>query len=340
MSDREALKVFSRQPVSTEMVNFLVATTSLVIQVKQTSQSPCAVVPTNSLELHVRQVSLSVLLYTFIKRLVRYSNVQTPTLMATLVYLNKLRNILPANAVGIETTRHRIFLASLILSAKSLNDSSPLNKHWTKYTDGLLLLAEVNMAERELIGLLKWDVLVKEDELVVALQPFLKSIKVSLAKKVEAEASQKASLYRMSQYTHRARNASTLSVASLSSPSVYNLSGNSSRSSSGTSSPTSPLLPYRLQSSSSISSYNSTMSLAHAHPHGSAYSLRSSNLAYHLKNPNLSNLKGSLASSYSLSSTNLSTIPDEDQYVPRRSPLRVVLRKPSNVSLLGSRVLV
>ena len=34
MSDKEALKIFSRQPVSQDMVNFLVATTNSIIQVK------------------------------------------------------------------------------------------------------------------------------------------------------------------------------------------------------------------------------------------------------------------------------------------------------------------
>lgn len=30
-------------------------------------------------------------------------------------------------------TRHRVFLATLIVTAKYLNDSSPKNKYWTAY---------------------------------------------------------------------------------------------------------------------------------------------------------------------------------------------------------------
>lgn len=30
-------------------------------------------------------------------------------------------------------TRHRVFLATLIVAAKYLNDSSPKNKYWTAY---------------------------------------------------------------------------------------------------------------------------------------------------------------------------------------------------------------
>lgn len=197
MSDREALKIFARQPVTNEMIQFLAATTSSIIQVKSYQPKYSQLNQQNNLL--VSQVSKkSISLVNFIKNLIKYSNVQTPTLMASLIYLNKLRNLLPANAIGMETTRHRIFLSALILSAKSLNDSSPLNKHWTKYTDGLLTIEEVNMAERELIGLLKWDINIKEDELLLTLQPFLSSIKKSLIKKQHDESIQKINYYRLS----------------------------------------------------------------------------------------------------------------------------------------------
>ncbi|PVH14502.1 uncharacterized protein CXQ87_002643 [Candidozyma duobushaemuli] len=196
MSDYEALKIFSRQPVSMEMVEFLAATTCSVIQVR-----PVVSQKSTQGEMVVTPVAKeAVPLTRFISRLIEYSNVQTPTLMAALVYLNRLRNALPGNAVGIETTRHRIFLASLILSAKSLNDSSPLNKHWTKYTDGLLSNKDVNSAERELIGILKWNLRVDEKELVAALQPFLTRIKKDIQRKHELESSAKSEYYRMSSF--------------------------------------------------------------------------------------------------------------------------------------------
>lgn len=218
MSDKEALKLFSRQPVTQEMVEFLASTTSSVIQVK-----PKANMSSQIGSLVVTPVTC-VSLTKFINRLIEYSNVQTPTLMASLVYLNRLRNVLPGNAVGMETTRHRIFLAALILSAKSLNDSSPLNKHWTKYTNGLMTNTEVNSAERELIGLLNWNLNVAQDELVTVLQPFLVPIKQSLEKRMLSESAAKLEYYRLSNYQ------STTSIASRSS-SKYSLFSNSSASS-------------------------------------------------------------------------------------------------------------
>lgn len=227
MSDREALRIFSRQPVSEEMISFLASTANSVIQVKTPKPQKMSMYGDSLLinPVDKKHVPLTV----FIKKLIKYSNVQTPTLMASLIYLNKLRNILPANAVGMETTRHRIFLGALILSAKSLNDSSPMNKHWTKYTDGLLSIEEVNMAEREMIGLLKWDINIKEDELVMVLEPFLSSIKAMIHRKNQDECNAKINYYRLSN-TYRctgSRSNSSTSISSFKS----NLSLNSSQSS-------------------------------------------------------------------------------------------------------------
>lgn len=162
MSDYEALLQFNRRPVTVEMVQYLASTTSSIIKVKKNN---------NMVDLPAPP------LMKFIKNLISYSNVQTPTLMATTVYLTKLRSIIPASVYGIETTRHRIFLGCLILAAKTLNDSSPLNKHWASYTDGLLHIREVNTIERELLEYFDWNVCISTEELIACLSPFLQPIK-------------------------------------------------------------------------------------------------------------------------------------------------------------------
>lgn len=191
MLDSEALKMFSAQPVSHQMVEFLAATTSSVLRLKPAEITPSQV---GLLVITPKTVSLT----HFIRRLIDHSHVRTATLMGSLVYLNRLRNALPGNATGHETSLHRIFLASLILSAKTLNDSSPLNKHWTVYTDGLLSNAEVNAAERDLIALLKWDLNVRQTELETVLQPFLVPIKKDILARRNNELRTKQEYYRMS----------------------------------------------------------------------------------------------------------------------------------------------
>ena len=60
-------------------------------------------------------------------------------------------------------TRHRVFLATLIAAAKYLNDSSPKNKHWTRYAV-LFDCAEINLMERQLLCLLNFDLRFSEED--------------------------------------------------------------------------------------------------------------------------------------------------------------------------------
>jgi G1/S-specific cyclin PLC2 len=205
MSDKEALLHFQRKRVSSEMVQYLVDVTKSLIKVKASAYpspppSPTAEGPIVSL-------------YEFIRRLIKHSNVQTPTLMSTLVYLARLKTILPSNVYGIETTRHRIFLGCLILAAKSLNDSSPINKHWAAYTDGLLSIPEVNTIERELLEYLDWDLTITNEDLICSLSFFLSPIKHQLRKQAQEQLMQRQKMYFTSSCT-----TSTTRLSSLLSP--------------------------------------------------------------------------------------------------------------------------
>jgi G1/S-specific cyclin PLC1 len=122
----------------------------------------------------------------YITSIVQRSHVQVPTLMTSLVYLSRLQAKLPPVAKGMACTLHRIFLAALILAAKNLNDSSPKNKHWARYTTVKgypsfgFSITEVNLMEKQMLFLLDWDLRVREEDLYQSFEPFLADIRVQL----------------------------------------------------------------------------------------------------------------------------------------------------------------
>ncbi|KAK8013550.1 hypothetical protein PG991_009143 [Apiospora marii] len=68
-------------------------------------------------------------------------------------------------------TTYRIFLAALIVATKYLDDWSPRNKEWTKYSRwacGTLrfrfTLSDVNLMEAEVLSLLEWRLRITEDD--------------------------------------------------------------------------------------------------------------------------------------------------------------------------------
>ncbi|GAQ33466.1 cyclin [Aspergillus niger] len=183
--DRAALHEFIMQPVSRDMISHLAQQAMQVIRCEphvtahhaHGQPTPPSTPPLDADLPPLPSVT------TFITSLVLRSQVQVPTLMTSLVYLARLRARLPPVAKGMRCTVHRIFLASLILAAKNLNDSSPKNKHWARYTsvrgyEGFgFSLPEVNLMERQLLFLLDWDIRVDEADLLHHLEPFLMPIR-------------------------------------------------------------------------------------------------------------------------------------------------------------------
>ncbi|KAK0382789.1 hypothetical protein NLU13_9884 [Sarocladium strictum] len=184
--NKVALDHFIYQPVSRDMISYLAAAAHNVIACDSTpSSSTCSSASaTPSPPPREAEDNSLPTVEEFITQLVVSSNVQVPTLMSTLVYLGRLKAKLQPMARGLRCTTHRIFLASLILSAKYLNDSSPKNKHWANYTHITTEFysfgfsrTEVNLMEKQLLFLLEWDLRITEEDLFHELDAFLSPLR-------------------------------------------------------------------------------------------------------------------------------------------------------------------
>lgn len=196
-----ALGQFVRRPVSRQMISYLAEVASSVIRCEdsmtmpphQQQPTPPSTPPQGDREEGSDAIPS---VERFIAELVHRSQVQVATLMSTLVYLDRLKARLPAVAKGGKCTVHRIFLACLILAAKNLNDSSPKNKHWARYSYGSsatssspfgFSLTEVNLMERQLLCLLDFNLRITREDLYTAFEPFLVPIVRRLEEKEREE---------------------------------------------------------------------------------------------------------------------------------------------------------
>lgn len=184
-----ALERFLCRDVDEEMIAFLAAAAADVIQCDSSMMPP----PQASWprKPSARDIESSDAPPPTIKQFVTWvvvsSNTQAATLMSSLVYLCRLKSRLHATVKGRRCATHRIFLASLILAAKYLNDTSPMNEHWAKcsvmsmhnYNFGFSC-TEVNLMEKQLLFLLDWDLRITEEDLYRELEHFLAPLRLGV----------------------------------------------------------------------------------------------------------------------------------------------------------------
>ncbi|KAF2022495.1 hypothetical protein EK21DRAFT_14836, partial [Setomelanomma holmii] len=119
----------------------------------------------------------------FVMSVVNKSQIGVPTLMTCLVYLNRVRSRTSSFLNFQPSCPHRIFLAALILAAKYVNDASPMNKRWARYSSMravpklIFSLAEINRMEIDLLRLLDWDLRISIEDLYCQIRPLMPTVR-------------------------------------------------------------------------------------------------------------------------------------------------------------------
>lgn len=119
-------------------------------------------------------------LFTFMCHLVERARVSPQTLMASLVYIIRLKSKVSLLVYRLPCTAHRIFLASLILADKYLNDDCLTNMDWARYTTITtdqytfsFTQQQIDSMERHLLSLLEWNLAIKQYEFYHEVATFL-----------------------------------------------------------------------------------------------------------------------------------------------------------------------
>ncbi|KAA6401206.1 MAG: hypothetical protein EZS28_003267 [Streblomastix strix] len=93
------------------------------------------------------------------------SRVDDLNLLVAMIYLQRLRQQYPDLPFA-EINVHRLFLTSLILASKFYDDVTLTNRGWKKASGNWFELGQVNSMERELLGLLGYNLRCQGDELL------------------------------------------------------------------------------------------------------------------------------------------------------------------------------
>jgi len=100
----------------------------------------------------------------FIKQTVIDSNTAIPNLFVALVYLDRFGARLAAKVNGAHDSRHRIFLACLVVACKFLNDVTYKNEYWASLWHEFTV-EDVNLMERELLVILNFNLTINPKDM-------------------------------------------------------------------------------------------------------------------------------------------------------------------------------
>ncbi|ORY01084.1 hypothetical protein K493DRAFT_312573 [Basidiobolus meristosporus CBS 931.73] len=101
----------------------------------------------------------------FIQQTTFGAKISAEILIASLVYMERLKKALPSGALGEYGTSHRIFLASLLIASKFLDDKPLTTAKLVEVIGSRWSTKEINRMERAFLNFLKFQLWVDLEEL-------------------------------------------------------------------------------------------------------------------------------------------------------------------------------
>ncbi|KAJ3104794.1 hypothetical protein HDU97_008862 [Phlyctochytrium planicorne] len=121
----------------------------------------------------------------FVATVIRSSGVSHAVVISAIIYLERAKRKLPSSARGMACTAHRLFLAALVIATKFLHDRAIKNRAWSQLhassstssasamprrhpsnTGSLFSLQDVNLMERQMLGLLEFKLVIDDAEVL------------------------------------------------------------------------------------------------------------------------------------------------------------------------------
>ncbi|KAF9968583.1 hypothetical protein BGZ70_002108 [Mortierella alpina] len=111
-------------------------------------------------------------------------------LVISLIYVDRLKKVLTSMARGDPDTPFKIILSALLVVKKFMEeDCVGLNRLFSKITNGLYTLRDINTMERSFLGLLKFSLFVTEEDVLGFIQSHQDELKgLDILKKTSGSA--------------------------------------------------------------------------------------------------------------------------------------------------------
>ena len=107
----------------------------------------------------------------FIRTFAARTNLSHLTVVVSLIYMDRLKRILPHNAHGETGTQHRLFVAASLSASKFLHDISSLSARMVAYAcRGLFTLSEISRMEFEFLRLINYQLHVTKRDIELHLK--------------------------------------------------------------------------------------------------------------------------------------------------------------------------